>query len=273
MTPNVRRMLKILNIPETEVNRLEDISHREIADAYLKAHQELGGKGLPYLGPIKNQDYLGDPVVYGFSKQAKQTPMIVGSVFSEFFTLPDCYPRWAMNDEDMVRAVGKELGEDRKDSLIRLFQTAFPEKKIIDLLTYDCGAARGAAKEFIQRRLEEDCAETYNYFFTPVFGINEGQTALHSSDIPFIFHNTDKVPSSDLGTATQVLENEMAGRFIAFAKTGKPQIENGIEWPACTSDHEATMIFDQTVKVKYDFDTELQEEMSKIKTFSFEHLG
>ena len=67
MTPNVRRMLKILNIPETEVNRLEDISHREIADAYLKAHQELGGKGLPYLGPIKNQDYLGDPVVYGLS--------------------------------------------------------------------------------------------------------------------------------------------------------------------------------------------------------------
>lgn len=65
----------------------------------------------------------------------------------------------------------------------------------------------------------------------------------------------------------------MAGRFIAFAKTGKPQIENGIEWPACTSEHEATMIFDQTVKVKYDFDTELQEEMSKIKTFSFEHLG
>ena len=273
MTPNVRRMLKILNIPETEVNRLEDISHREIADAYLKAHQELGGKGLPYLGPIKNQDYLGDPVVYGFSKQAKQTPMIVGSVFSEFFTLPDSYPRWAMNDEDMVRAVGKELGEDRKEDLIRLFQKAFPEKKIIDLLTYDCGAARGAAKEFIQRRLEDDCAETYNYFFTPVFGINEGQTALHSSDIPFIFHNTDKVPSSDLGTATEVLENEMAGRFIAFAKTGKPQIENGIEWPACTSEHEATMIFDQTVKVKYDFDTELQEEMSKIKTFSFEHLG
>ena len=166
-----------------------------------------------------------------------------------------------------------ELGSEKKDRLIALFRQAFPEKKLIDLLTDDCGAARGAAKEFIRRRIEDGCAETYNYFFTPVFGINEGQTALHSSDIPFIFHNTDKVPSSDLGEATAALEHEMAGRFLAFAKTGKPQIENGIDWPACTLDQEATMLFDCSVEVKMNFDTELLEEMSKIKSFAFENLG
>lgn len=270
MTQSVKRMLKILNIEEQEIEKLEEVSHRELAEAYLKAHHELGGKGLPYIGPIKNQDYLGDPVVYGFSEQAKKTPMIVGSVFAEFFTLPASIQRYALTDEEMRAEVEAEFGSAKKDRLIDLFQQAFPEKKIIDLLTYDCGAARGAAKEFIQARTKAGCAETYNYFFTPVFGINEGQTALHSSDIPFIFHNTDKVPSSDLGSATTLLENEMSGRFIAFAKTGKPQLEKGIEWPACTAEKEATMVFDCSTAVKYDFDTELLEEMRKLKTFSFE---
>ena len=50
MTQNVKRMLKILNIEEQEIEKLEEVSHRELAEAYLKAHHELGGKGLPYIG-------------------------------------------------------------------------------------------------------------------------------------------------------------------------------------------------------------------------------
>lgn len=270
MTPNVRRMLEILGLKENEVEKLEELTHTQIADAYYQAHLDLKGKGNPFIGPSKNVDYLGDPVYNGFSEQAQKTPLIVGSVFAEFFTLPEKYQRYAMTDGEMVKACEEELGKENADKLIPLFQKAFPEKKIIDLLTYDCGAARGAAMEFIRARLRDGCTDTYNYFFTPVFGINEGTTALHSSDIPFIFHNTDLVPSADLGTEeTKRLEYLMSGRFIAFAKTGKPQLEGEEEWPVWTGEHEPTMVYNVETTIRDGFDRELQEEMEKVKTFSF----
>ena len=269
MSPNTKKMLEILGIKENEVEKLELLSHKEIADAYLQAYKDLGGAGMLYVGPVRNVDYLGDPLYYGFSDIAKKTPLIVGSVFSEFFTLPEKYKRYEMSERDMVDAIEEELGKEVGDKLIPLFKETFPEKKLIDLLTYDCGAARGASKEFVHKRIEAGCAATYNYFFTAVFGINEGQTALHSSDIPFIFHNTDKVPSTDLGKDTVKLENNMSGRFINFAKTGKPQLEGEEYWPACEIDKEATMVFDRVSKVRYDFDTELLDQLSKVKTYTF----
>ncbi len=51
MTPNVRRMLKILNIPETEVNRLEDISHRELPTLILKLIRNWEGKACLISAP------------------------------------------------------------------------------------------------------------------------------------------------------------------------------------------------------------------------------
>ena len=164
----------------------------------------------------------------------------------------------------MVKACEEELGKENADVLIPLFRKAFPEKKIIDLLTYDYGAIRGRAMEFVRARLRDGCAETYNYFFSTVFGTNEGTTAPHSSDIPFIFHNTCLVPSADVGTEeTKRLEHLMSGRFIAFAKTGRPQLEGEVEWPACTKEREATMVYNVETTVQYGFDSELQKEMEK----------
>ena len=264
MTPNVKRMLEILGIGENEVEKLEELPHAQIADAYYQAHLDLGGAGNPYFGPMKNEDYLGDPVFNGFSEAAKKAPLIVGSVYSEFTTLPAKYQRYAMTDEEMVKACEEELGKENADKLIPIFQKAFPEKKIIDLLTYDYSAVRGAAMDFIRARLRDGCAETYNYFFSTVFGTNEGTTAPHSSDIPFIFHNTSLVPSADLGAEeTKRLEYLMSGRFIAFAKTGKPQLEGEEEWPACTKEREATMVYNVDTTIQYGVDKELLEEMGK----------
>ncbi len=266
-TAKIAKMLEILHLSKEQVAELEKMDHRMIADAFLKAHQALGGKGMPFLGPMKNEDYLGDPVFNGFSEYAKKVPMILGSVYSEFYTLPKQYLRYAMNEEEMQAAIEMELGKETSEKVIPLFQKAFPEKKLIDLLTYDCGATRGSTLEFVHRRIEDGCAPTYNYFFTPVFGINEGQTCLHSADIPFIFHNTEKVPSSDLGEATARLEANMSGRFANFARTGEPQLKNEEYWPACEQGKDHTMVFDCCCEVKDNFDAELDREMSKVKSY------
>ena len=61
----------------------------------------------------------------------------------------------------------------------------------------------------------------------------------------------------------------MAGRLIAFARTGSPQLEGEILWPKCTEEHIYTMIFDKQCSIKDNFDEVLLEKMSKIKSFDF----
>jgi len=266
----VAKTLEILGIDEQEIEKIESVGHRELCNAYLKAHQDISGIGLPYIGPSKNDDYLGDPMYYGFSEQAKKAPMIVGSNYSEFFTLPNEYHRNDMNEQEMIEAIEKELGKETADEIIPIFKKTFPNNKLIDLLTYDCGAVRGATIDFIKARVKAGCNSTYNYFFTPVFGIKDGSTALHSSDIAFIFNNTSLVPSTYLSDNKQEeLQYQMAGRLISLAKLGNPQLEGKIEWPKCNENNIYTMIFDRDCSVMEDFDETLLEKMSKIKTFDF----
>lgn len=269
MLPVTKGMLEILGISESHVEELENLDHRVIADAYYEAYKKQGGQGMPWIGPSKNCDYHGDPMYTGFSDNAKKIPVIIGSVYSEFFTLPDKYKRYAMSEKEMADAIENEFGKENADVLIPLYKKAFPNNKLIDMLTYDCAIVRGDAKDYVRKRIVDGCTDTYNYFFKPVFGINEGQTALHSSDIPFIFHNTDKVPSSDLGEATANLEKEMSMRFINFAATGTPQFENGIPWTKCEEGKIYTMEYDRQISEKCNYDDELFARLSKLKSFSF----
>ena len=95
--------------------------------------------------------------------------------------------------------------------------------------------------------------------FIVVFGINGSSTCLHSSDIPFFYHSTDKVPSADFGQGYARLVNNMSGRFINFARTGNPQVENEEVWYPCTKEKEATMVFNANSELRYDVDQELFE--------------
>ncbi|MEA5017885.1 MAG: hypothetical protein VB009_04125 [Erysipelotrichaceae bacterium] len=86
MSKNVERMLEVLGINNNEIEKIHTFKQQGIADAYLNVHIDHKGIGMPFNGPTKNVDYLGDPVYLVFSEQAKKIPMIVGSVFAEFFT-------------------------------------------------------------------------------------------------------------------------------------------------------------------------------------------
>lgn len=265
--PLVKATLDKLGINKENIQELIHMDGRKILDAYIATSKELGGEGIPSFGPTKNEDYLGNPIEYGFSEHAKAAPLIVGSVFSEFLTLPKKYNRNLMSDEEMIKAVESELGTDNARKLLPLFKKAFPNHKPIDILTYDCCCIRADVYEFCKARVDSGCADTYCYLFAPVFKLNDGYTASHSTDIAFIFNNIHMVPSTDLDGYEDNLQHEMVGRLINFAYSDSPQLDGGAIWHPATSQNLPTMIFDRNTEEKTDFDKELLQGLSKIKTF------
>lgn len=262
MRPTIRRMLEILDIPERDIDKLAHIEYNNIASAYLLAYKEIVNKpGLPYFGPVMNEDYMGDPMKVGFTSFAKQVPVLIGSVVAEFpISKVD---RKNTDDALAKKIILDKLGEQEGLPLIDAFKNAYPGKPFADLFYTDSGAFRYWIKKWIQKRNEQDACATYSYLFTLEFPVFGGTLAWHCSDIPFFFNNIDKVPVCNIRGVSDRLQAQMSDAFISFARNGKPSSALLPEWPPCLPGDEATMLFDVTCGVKHNFDNELIQRLFK----------
>ena len=73
---------------------------------------------------------------------------------------------------------------------------------------------------YIRRRAET--GPVWSYFFNQDFTIEGGRAPWHCSDIPFVFHNTELVPSANISGVTPQLEQQIFDAVLAFARTGNP---------------------------------------------------
>ncbi len=243
------------------VKELETVDYRLLAKAYLKLRPAFQRAGK-YVGckPHPNAFYAGDPCAVGFRKETSHVPLMVGSVFSEFFSFsPSPYDKAALSSAQQEKIIRDFVGGEGTDILLPLFRKAYPERDIIDLLRLDY-IFRGPEIEYIARRSAlNDC--TFSYLFSLDQPINGSTTPWHCSDIPYVFHNIDLVehthrPDGDNSTEERVQE-QVFGSVMAFARTGNPANDRIPAWQPCREGCETTMVIGETYGVRENFDHEL----------------
>ncbi len=254
----VNAMLKELGYKEGDVEKLETVPYELMAAAYIKVCPELARKG-EYVGcnPIPNEFYVGDPRVVGFTEHAKTIPVLIGTVMCEFAFGPGIANKYELSQAQMKQMVEQRYGE-ASNELIDLFMKAYPEKNLTDLLVLD-SLFRSPTIDFIKKKAQHKEAPTYSYMFTFEFPFDDGKPAWHCSEIPFVFHNTDKVLVCNKPGVSDKLEDQMLGAWVNFARYGNPNLPALPEWPACEMGDEATMIFDEECIIKHNYDHELIE--------------
>ncbi|MBQ3705183.1 MAG: carboxylesterase/lipase family protein [Clostridia bacterium] len=248
----------MLELGLTSVRELETVDYRLLARAYLKLRPEFQKAGK-YVGckPHPNAFYAGDPCAVGFRKETEQIPLLVGSVFSEFFSFaPSPYDKAAMTPAQQEMTVREVLEGEGADALIPLFKKAYPERDIIDLLRLDY-IFRGPEIDYIARRSALN-RSTFSYLFNLDQPLNGGTTPWHCSDIPYVFHNMDLVehthrPDGDNAVAERVQE-QVFGSVMAFARTGNPANDLLPDWQPCRPGCENTMVIGEACGVRQDFD-------------------
>ncbi len=255
-------ILDELGIHENQAEALAAIPYRQLADAYKKVAPELEKQG-EYVGlaPLANDFLPGDPRQVGFTPFARTVPVIVGTVLGEFSFGPAIANREALSEEEINAMIEKKYG-DSAPELIRLFKAAYPEKHLTDLLFVD-HLFRAPSRDFIVKKAAHTEAPTYSYQFTLELTYDGGHVAWHCSEIPFVFHNTEKIPYCNIPGVSDKLEEQMFNAWVQFARTGNPNHPGLPQWPACTPDDEAVMIFDKTCEVKHNFDAELVDLIAK----------
>ncbi len=258
--PIILRAMEILGIEESDVDQLKSWDQKEMLKALDQAAKEKGLRMLNLYSPKKNEDFSGNPAVYGFSEFSKKIPLIIGGVFAEFnYQFDNGYRESDTTDEEALKLLDAKFGEGKGVRLAPLFKKAFPDLKLVDLLNYQYNRFRTGTKEMIYRRIHDGCVETYNYMFAPLTKINEHSTAVHSYEIPFFFHNVSLIPSNHLDNddVTEQVELQCAGRLANFARYGKPQLPGQVDWIPCEPDHIRTLIIDGNTRMADNYDDEL----------------
>ena len=86
-----------------------------------------------------------------------------------------------------------------------------------------------------------------------------GSLPWHNFDEAFMFHNAQYIEAAYIPGVSEKLQDQMAGAWVAFAKTGNPGIDLLPEWPATTPDTVNTMIFDRECRLGANHDVELMD--------------
>lgn len=259
----VHALLEELGIPETEVEKLEKVPYYELAKAYLKVSPAIAEKG-GYIGgaPLANDYYKGHPLGHGLRECAGKIPVMIGTVFGEFAFAPAMFNKLELTEPEMEEIIGKVYGERTKE-IMRVFAQTYPGKNPTDVLYVD-RAMRQPSKQLARLLAEAGNTDVYLYDFTLEFPFMHNKIAWHCSDIPFFFHNTDKVEVCGMPGITEKLEEQIFGAFMNFVKSDNPNFEKLPAWPTVTAAQEPTMILDRECEVRMNFDDALYELIDSI---------
>lgn len=249
----VEAMLAGLGLASGEVEKLETLPYPELVRAYTEAMPAVAAAG-DYVGgaPQVNDWFLGNPLQHGMREHAYGIPLMVGSVFGEFFAFaPSAFDKTALSQQEAAAIVGKVYGEHTPE-VLAAFAQAYPGKNPTDVLTLD-RVMRQPSKKLAALHARGKKAGTYLYNFTLEFPMSH-KTAWHCADIPFFFHNTDKVEICSIPGVTEKLEAQVFGAFMRFAETGVPAQADLPEWLPVTEESEPTMIFDRECQLRDHYD-------------------
>lgn len=259
----IAAMLSELDLTVNEVEKLETVPFSELAATYQKVAPRFYMKNEFFAwGPIKNDHFLGIPSLYGFRENAFDIPLMLGTTVCEFDGVTTAGDRQLTDLKQIEERISVQYGDRAKD-VIEVFQATYPEKHPSTVLGID-RSIRQTAVKLAKMHAAGGRSNTYVYNFALDFPIENNKPAWHCADIPFVFHNTDKVEVCNIPGVSEKLEKSMFESVISFAKTGDPNNAYIPAWPSVSEEHIPSMIFDQQCQVKYDYDEKLYHTIDSI---------
>jgi para-nitrobenzyl esterase len=218
-------------------------------------------KSSGHLAPVVDGGALPrDPFYPDAPAISADVPLLLGTTSTETTSLllmsGGGADMFQMDEAGMkARIVGLgHMEPAQADALIALYRRDYPTAspaRLFFLMSSD-KIFRAPSIQIAERKAALGKAPAFMYLWTWETPVADGHFgAPHTIEIPFVFHDVDNKTNSDTGASRDryALQNQAAGAWIAFARTGNPNHPGLPDWPAYDTQRRATMIFDVPCKV------------------------
>ena len=266
-----------LGIKPEEVEKLNTLPYQQIADASQKALKQTAeeqqlpsvmGNGIDLAwAPSTDGSYIpAEPVGEKYPELSKNIPLLIGTNLTEWTTIfahfGNIYKAQIDNKNNWSpRQVSEKMRAQyggKSDAVRRAFTSAYPNRNPADALYVD-SLLRIPALKTANLKAEQNGAPVYNYLFawdTPILG--GFAMSYHTAEIPFVMNSLALTETAHgNGDGAKALADKMSRAWVAFAKTGNPNVRGLPNWQPYTRENKATMIFGNQPEVKNHHDVDL----------------
>ena len=220
-----------------------NLGQQDLVKALEWVHKNIAAFGGAL--PVLDGKYITEiPVA---PEQSRDIPMLVGTNLYEF-SYAQAKPG-ATLEEIRGKLIDRFDGsEDKANQFIVDYKHAYPGFEPRDLLNTDFFFRPGAAAQ-VKAKSAQGAAPVYSFLFTwKPEGSDIG--ACHGMELPFMFNNIALQPEMTRASEKAFkLADTVSSAWIAFFRTGNPNVEGLPQWDPWTEENGAVMILDNEPRV------------------------
>jgi para-nitrobenzyl esterase len=182
-------------------------------------------------------------------EQGKQSlvPLIAGSNADEGTIF---VPKAPFDNVEAYRGSVKTAYGKFADDILTMYPANEPQgiRKAMCNTLGDRSFVAGARR--LVRAMEKTGAKAYLYHHTTIWpGPLAALGAFHGGELPFVFNNIERLKKVPFEEKHRALAKVMSAYWVQFAKTGNPNKEGLMDWPAYNSTKDQHMEFGEVVKI------------------------
>jgi para-nitrobenzyl esterase len=255
------RVVSNLKIRTRDIQAVQEVALENLFAANAKAAKDLGLNSLMMPSPVVDGRSLPAPPYDPAPPTcSSHVPLMIGSTKDEILLFEFMSGKndfGSISQEESERRTADLLGPTANQTL-RAYRTLLPSATAWGIYERAASAAFSWRDSLLiaQRKANQHAAAVFMYrldWESPVAG---GRLrAFHGIDQALVFNNIALSPGwTGTGAAALGLAAKMSAAWIAFAKTGIPNVNSLPHWPAYTLAQRETMLFDDPCSVQSDPD-------------------
>jgi para-nitrobenzyl esterase len=255
---NALTFLKAVDVPATDLPRLQKLPYEQILAALVKITRAPGIS--PNFSPVVDAKFLPkSPWLPDGPACSANVPMLIGTTKTETTALigvgdPSVF---SLDEAGLRKKLTTWVPASDLDRVIKGYRKSEPEASPSDVFFAITTDRRVRQQAWVQaeHKAAQNAAPVWLYeldWQTPVEG---GKwRSPHSLDLAFVFDNVALSGSMvGRGDEQSTLADQMSAAWLAFARTGNPNNKLSPQWAPFRVPERATMVFDTKSRMANDF--------------------